>query len=358
MGNRVTIKDVAREAEVSIKTVSNVLNNCGNMRPATRQRVEETMKRLGYTLNVSARAMKTGGTRLIGLGIFDFSQPFAPYLADIVIGYTKQRGYGVIINTYGVGGKGIPTIIDDTYRLGADGWLFFTERPLEHEGAVLEQPYPLVVAGDYLSYGKADLVTMPNVAAISDTTGRLLDTGMRRIALLGAPHIGETNDSVLLGDLDDAARKSILTASEGTQPLRMQGYVKAFEQRGLSADWNMAVSSPIWDQPGGMRAACKLLDSDARPEAIICLNDAMALGAMYELQRRGLRIPEDVQVVGFDNVPEGKFSTPALTTIDPHVEDYARHAVDMLIERIEGYDGPARTYTTDFKLVERASTSL
>ena len=358
MGSRVTIKDVAREAGVSIKTVSNVLNNCGSMRPETRQRVEQTMRRLGYTLNVSARAMRSGGTRLIGLGIFDFSQPFAPYLADIVIDYARQREYGVIINTYGSGGRGLPTIIDDTYRLGADGWLFFAERPLSNEGAILSQPYPVVLTGDYLSYGKCDLVTMPNRAAISDVTGRLLDAGLRRIALLGAPHDCQEDITFSLRDLDEPARKAILAAPEGMQHLRMQGYVQAFEQRGLPVDWGMAIATPIWNQPGGVRAARKLLDSDARPEAIICLNDAMAFGAMHELQRRGLRIPDDVQVVGFDNVPEGEFSTPGLTTIDPHMQDYAHHAVDMLIERIEGYDGSARTYTTDFELVERASTRL
>ena len=79
MGNRVTIKDVAREANVSIKTVSNVLNDTGSMRPDTRRRVEEAMRKLGYTVNISARAMRSGGTKLIGLNIFDFSQPFVPF---------------------------------------------------------------------------------------------------------------------------------------------------------------------------------------------------------------------------------------------------------------------------------------
>lgn len=79
MGNLVTIKDVAREANVSIKTVSNVLNDTGSMRPDTRRRVEEVMHKLGYTVNISARAMRSGGTKLIGLNIFDFSQPFVPF---------------------------------------------------------------------------------------------------------------------------------------------------------------------------------------------------------------------------------------------------------------------------------------
>lgn len=91
---------------------------------------------------------------------------------------------------------------------------------------------------------------------------------------------------------------------------------------------------------------------------MLCLNDAIALGAIHELQRRGLRVPADVQLIGFDNVPESEYSVPALTTIDPHVDDYAKHAVDMLIERIEEYSWPARTYTTDFTVVERASAKL
>lgn len=344
MGNRVTIKDVAREAEVSIKTVSNVLNDCGSMRPETRARVEETMRRLGYTLNVSARAMKTGGTRLIGLGIFDFSQPFAPYLADIVIDYARQRQYGVLINTYGQGGEGIPTIVDDTYRLGADGWLFFTERPLENEGRVLDQPYPLVLMGDYLSYGRCDLVTMPNVEAVACLVERLWKSGRRHIGLLGSPFGWSVEQT--------------MKAKEGTHPLRTQGYVEGLRRCGVEVDWSLVGAAPLWNHAGGVQATADLLDTGVKPDALICLNDAMAFGAMHELQRRGLRVPDDIEVVGFDNVPESRYSVPALTTIDPHVEDYARHAVDMLIERIEGYDGPARTYTTDFTLVERASTRL
>nr|WP_065504818.1 LacI family DNA-binding transcriptional regulator [Bifidobacterium breve] len=90
MGNRVTIKDVAQLAGVSMKTVSNVVNNTGRMRPQTRERVEHAMQQLGYTVNLSARAIRSGGTKLIGLNIFDFSQPFASYLTDKVIEFAKH----------------------------------------------------------------------------------------------------------------------------------------------------------------------------------------------------------------------------------------------------------------------------
>ena len=88
----------------------------------------------------------------------------------------------------------------------------------------------------------------------------------------------------------------------------------------------------------------------------MCLNDALAIGVIHELQRRGVRVPQDMQVIGFDNVPDAGYCMPGLTTIDPHVDDYARHAVDMLIARIEGSADPFRTYVTSYDLVRRAST--
>ena len=104
VAKRVTITDVARETGVSIKTVSNVLNNTGSMRPETRQRVQDAIERLGYRVNVSARAMKTGGTKLIGLAITDFCQPFMPYLADSIVAAARSRGYAVITDTYNSAG--------------------------------------------------------------------------------------------------------------------------------------------------------------------------------------------------------------------------------------------------------------
>lgn len=262
-----------------------------------------------------------------------------------VIEFAKQREYGVIINTYGSGGMGLADNIEETYRLGADGWIFFTERALENKGEVLQQPYPVVLGGDYLSYGKCDQVTMPNTEAVRFAVGRLLDTGVRTIAVIGASP-------------DMHGWEDVRDQRDGTQSLRIQGYVQAHEECGLTVDWRYVIPLLGWNQHGGVQAAASMLDSLPCPQAVLCLNDAIALGAIHELQRRGLRVPADVQLIGFDNVPESEYSVPALTTIDPHVDDYAKHAVDMLIERIEGYSGPARTYTTDFTVVERASTKL
>lgn len=346
MSDRVTIKDVAREAGVSFKTVSNVINNTGRFRASTRDNVLHAIEKLGYVSNSSARSLKTGVTRLIGLSIFDFSQPFASFLADQVIYYARQRGYGVIVNTYGSGHDCVKITLDQAAILPADGWLIFMNQPLENEGAILEQqPYPIVLAGDYLSYGKADLVTMPNVESLRDVTGQLLDAGYRKIALFGA-----------IADCQDPAY--YLHVAQGTQELRVRGYIEAFIERGLQPDPSLLFS---WKQlmiDSGIHAVERMLEGRERPEVIVCLNDAMALGAMHGLTLHGIEVPEDIQIIGFDNVPESAIANPSLTTIDPHIPDYAHHGVDMLIERIQGYNGPVRTYTTQYSIVERASLHI
>jgi DNA-binding LacI/PurR family transcriptional regulator len=343
MRSRVTIKNVAEESGVSIKTVSNVLNGTGSMRSSTRERVLEAMDKLGYTVNVSARSLKTGSSKLIGLAVFDFLQPFSSYFANQVIDAARERGYGVIISTYASGGAGVPSIIEETYRLGADGWIFFTDTALDDEASILSQPYPTVLAGDYSAYGKADLVTMPNIEALEKTTGDLLDRGYRSVALVGAPM--------------DRNWDRVLNAKEGTQELRIQGYARALYQRGMEVDWSRVISVYRLNSVSGVCAGDELLKGE-RPDAVVCLDDALAFGLSTELQRCGCRIPEDMAVVGFDNVPEAAFSTPRLTTIDPHTDDYARKAVKMLIERIEGYNGPPRTFMSDFSLIERDSTRI
>ena len=321
MGNRVTIKDVAREANVSIKTVSNVLNDTGSMSPISFVPPDRIARAEILTVYPSLRITSSTRRRVSGLIL------------------------PVSFSTYGSDGEGLVASVDESYRLGAEGWILFVMSPLADEGAVLEQPYPIVTTGDHLAYGKSDWITMPNIESISTVVGRFLDEGAQTVALMG-----------VLPELVDEA--VLRRQTEGTQALRAQGYVKAFEERGLSVNWRYVIPAESMNQREGMRVTKAMLDKLPCPDVVVCLNDAIALGAIHELQRCGLHVPDDVQVVGFDNVPEAEYSVPALTTIDPHIDDYAKHAVDMLIDRIEGYSGPARTYTTDFTLVERASTRL
>ncbi|NMM99142.1 LacI family DNA-binding transcriptional regulator [Bifidobacterium olomucense] len=339
---RVTITDVARQAGVSIKTVSNVINNSGSMRPETRERVRKTITSMGYSVNYSARSLKTGVSKLIGLATFDFTQSFTALFAQSLIEVARERDYGVVINTYDLDGTGLPEAVDRIPSLGADGWIFLSGKPLANEGAILQQQYPIVFVGDFDAYGKADSVRVPSREAMDALVSRLLAKGFRRIGLIGAPEGVDANN--------------VMQASEGAGPLRLRGFVEAFSRLGIPVDWNLVIPESRWLSSDGERAIRDLLGRVACPEIIICLNDALAFGAVHELQRMGLQIPQDVQVIGFDNVQECQFSTPTLSTVDLHMEAFASAAVDMLIGRINGDTGPFQTVTTDFTFVERAST--
>ncbi|MFT8357109.1 MAG: LacI family DNA-binding transcriptional regulator [Bifidobacterium aquikefiri] len=345
MTRRVTIKDVARDANVSIKTVSNVVNHSGSMRPETRERVKRSMKHLGYQVNISARSLKTGVTNLIGLGIFDFAQPFAPYFADKVIEAARRKGYGVIISTYESEESGIAEIIRRNQEVSAAGWIYFNDQPLTHEGEILEQPYPIVVAGDYLTYDKVDSVTMQNYEPIKLVTKRLHVSGCTKIAVLGSP-------------TGNPRREDFESAQEGTAWLRIKGYLDALKELHVAVDWSMLIPCKKLRERDGIESLRSFLAVHDCPDAILCMNDALALAAIHELQRKGLQVPADVQVTGFDNVPEAEYSTPSLTTVDPNLDDYVERVLDMLIERIHGYSGPARRTTIDCSIVERDSAQF
>ena len=347
---RVTITDVAKEAHVSIKTVSNVINDSGSMRPETRQRVKQVIERLGYTINYSARSLKTGTTRIIGLAIMAFDQPWTAMYAGELIRAARRHGYSLVIDTYDDGG--LSSIIDETYRVNADGWVFYADQPLADCKDMLKQRYPVVLTGDSLAYGLVDSVTMPNVQPIYDITSALIAKGVECIGLIGAP-----DDLVVKHRLGD-----VNSLREGTRILRTQGYCRAFADAGIDVNENVVIEGGRWDMNWGARGARHLLSvpafRDARSRAVVCLNDALALGALHVFKEHGWRVPEDVQVSGFDDIEESRHCNPALTTVNSHLDQYADSAISMLIERIEGSDSPVRAISTDYVIQRRASTAF
>src|SRR5699024_10973464 len=157
----------------------------------------------------------------------------------------------------------------------------------------------------------------------------LLDTGRQRVALVGA-HDGEVI---------------------GSAGLRLAGYRDALETRGMAADDDLIVAAGTWHRVDGLRATRDLIARGADFDALFALNDTLAFGAMRALEESGRSVPNDVAVMGFDNIDESAYSVPALTTVDPGREWIARRAVDALIDRIEGADARPSTMLADFTIV-------
>jgi DNA-binding LacI/PurR family transcriptional regulator len=332
----VRMKEVASRAGVSVKTVSNVVNGYLHVAPATRERVQRAIDEMGYRPNLSARSLRSGRTGIIAVAVPRLDEPYFAELAAAVIAVADEHGCTVLVDqTDGLREReqlavaGIrPDLIDglilSPLALGADG----LQAP---SGAST----PLVLLGERISDTRHDHVAIDNVAAARLATEHLLSLGRTRVAAIGTMH-------------------SVVAQ---TARLRRTGYREALAAAGRAflPDHEQEVDG--FTREAGARAADRLLDLPERPDAVFCFSDLLALGALHALQRRGVRVPEDVAVIGIDGIAESRFSTPTLSTVAQDVDEIARLAVDALLHRLaDGAGDPPRELAASHVLLVRDST--
>jgi len=192
---------------------------------------------------------------------------------------------------------------------------------------------PVVLLGE-VSQKLADRVWVDSVAAARDMTLALGRTGRRRIAVLGA-----------------AGRRGSAAAV-----LRTRGYQAGLEELGIAWDDSLIIPCEKWSPDAAARALSAYLDSNPVPEALFCFTDSMALGALSVLWKRGIKVPDDVAVAGFDDIAHAKYAVPALTTVSFDKRQVASEALRLLTERMGNREGPQRVVAVDYEIVEREST--
>lgn len=309
----VTMNDVARVAGVSLKTVSNVLNDYEFIRPATKQKVLDAINELGYEANLTARSLRSGKSRMLGLVLADLSAPYYAELASRLMTVASARGYRVLVEQSAALEENELSALHGPFRQLTDGLLFTPLRLDPDTVADRRGGKPLVMLGEHIQDPRFDTVTMKNVRAAQAMTAHLLAGGRRRIAVIGASP-------------EDSA---------GSPGLRLTGYRQALKDAGVDFEPALIVPSE-WRRDAGASAVDALLDSAVPFDAVFGLNDALALGALHELLIRGVKVPQDVAVAGFDDIDEARFASPALTTVAPGMQEIAERSVGLLIDRIEG----------------------
>lgn len=331
------MQDVARLAGVSVKTVSNVLAGYEHVSARMHERVMAAVAELNYEINVSARNLRVGRTRVLGLAVPELSQAYFAELADSVIRAAGERGYTVLIEQTVAQGAREVSAIGTMRKHSIDGLIYSPLSLDDSDLAQIEVDFPVVVLGERIPGSAAHHVTMSNRQAMREATEHLIHLGRRQIAVVGAHPDGPV----------------------GTGASRLQGYHDALASAGIHPNPALVMDAALWHRSYGVDAVDRLLDSGVDFDAVVCFNDALALGAMRALQRRGRRIPEDVAVVGFDDIEDSRFSTPSLTTVSPERDEIARTAVDMLVRMVDGELGPlpARLVETGFTLVVRESSA-
>lgn len=333
----VTLRDVAVKSGVSIRTVSNVVNGYAPVAEATRLRVQATIDALGYRPNLMARNLKQGRSRVIALVVPELDVPYFAELTRLVIAEARAHGYTVIIDqTDGDELQERELVVQNSRALGFDGVILSPVALSQSDLSARATTVPIVLLGERISSSGVDHVAIDNVAAAREATTHLISRGRRRIAAIGDQpyNTGETAQ------------------------LRTIGYRQAHEQAGMKVDDTLVVQTNRFHRENGARAMTELLALESRPDAIFCYNDLLALGAMRVALTHALRIPEDLAVVGFDNIEDGQYSTPTLTTVAPDKHEIARQAVTQLIARIDSTDAnEPREIRAGYNLVVRESTA-
>ncbi|MFG2891317.1 LacI family DNA-binding transcriptional regulator [Streptomyces sp. NPDC048248] len=332
---RPRIKDVAEYAGVSPKTVSNVINNFEHVSDRTREAVREAIVALGYRVNIAGRQLRQGRTGMITLAVPELDVAYFSELAKHVMMEADRRGRTVLLHQTGGARERELAALHGFDAQFTDGVILSPLALQPRDLATRDRGLPVVLLGERPAEGSTDHVAIDNVRAAREATEHLLARGRRRIAVVGGKVRGP----------------------QGTDRLRTDGYREALKEAGIPFNGDLVVPVDAYHWTDGARAAAALMGSEQRPDALLCLNDHLALGGLRALYELGRSVPGDLDVVGFDDIEASRFSVPSLTTVSPDKKEIARAAVALLLDRIEEpVAGPLQDHVVGHELKVREST--
>lgn len=328
------MKDIARDLGVSVITVSKVLRNHPDIGEETRERVLRRMRELNYQPNLAARALVTGKTFALGLIVPDLVHPFFAEVAKGLSGVLRERGFGLLIASSEENPELERQEIEHLVARRVDALLIASaqDAPASFH-SLAERKIPFVLLDRLFCDLAANFVGIDDEAAGRLATEHLLAVGSRRPAHIRGPEV-----STALG--------------------RLAGYEQALAAAAIEP---IVVREETGDESGessGYRAMKELLAHDPRPDGVFCYNDPTAMGAMQAILEAGLRIPEDLAVIGCGNVQYAQFLRVPLTSVDQSSAEIGRQAAELALTLVASKQPPApRVVRLPPRLVARASTA-
>lgn len=342
-----TMTDVARAAGVSRATASYALRGDPRIAPDTADKVRAAAASLHYTANLSAKSLRSGRSGLIGVAIFELDKPYPSEMSAAVSREAARHGLETIVQQTSNSKEREISILRKVTSQLCDGTIFSPGNVSVEEISALHGGKPLVLLDDIADDPLFDCVFTACESGAEAAIRHLVDVGCRSIGVLGADY-----ESLL----DDSQSTSV-------SGRRLAGALKALDEAGIEIDERHVVHT-LWEMEDARRAAHRIVDEGLAFDGLFCMTDTVALGAIRGFADRGVRVPQDVAVIGFDGINEGEYSTPSLSTIRTDLDDLARKAVGLLLARLdEDANGlprerraPVRRLTADYRLVAREST--
>lgn len=340
--------DVAERSGVSIATVSRVYRTPESVRAQTRERVLDAARELGYVPSGNARGLASRTTGVLGLCFPDYADPDAEADAeadsdadDAVMLYSDQiirgmeraarrHGYALLIAASLEGG---PESLVAKVAGRVDGFAVLAQTVPTEDLEVISRRLPVVMLAGPREIDHLDHIVVANADGQRELTRHLIeDHGLRRLVFVG-------------GDTDSPDAEA-----------RFLGFQEACREAGLPAPDEPALRTTMMKQAEGARAAETLLDRGGeRPEAMLFANDQMAVGALRALARRGVRVPQDMAVTGFDGIPLGRIVQPPLTTVRQPIRRLGEQAVELLVQRLSDTGREPVSLTLPVSVIRRAS---
>ncbi len=341
----VTIKDVARKAQVSTATVSYVLNNTGQVSQKTREQVLKVVEELNYSMNTIAKTLRTSKSRTVGVIVEDMTVFVSPAIVDGVNQFVEEHDYHIILQNLRLtqrfghdfegaarASKQLKQAIGVLLSRQIDGIIYIGEHSRDVSDILGEVNRPVIYTHCFTRSSLDYTINYNDFTPAYEAAQYLIDLGHRDIALI--------------------------TGLSNSTPgrLRYEGFSQALREAGIDLP-EKYVKQGDWEYASAFQAAQELCFLQNRPTAIFAMNDVMALGAVDAASQQSLEVPRDLSVIGFDNREISRFHHPRLTTIEPPYHAMGSLAADILLQLLEGEQPQERRFLLDCTFIPRESTS-
>lgn len=326
-----TILDVAKEAGVSVATVSRVLNESPSVSPITREKVQSVIKRLKYEPNLLGRNLRRSETKMILVLLPNISNSFYVKVVKGIEDIGHRNGYNIMLCNTDLDMQRERMYLGLLKNKLADGVIFMAPELSRDELNEIGRGFPVVQCCEYKRGAEVSHVSIDNRVAAGKIINHLISLGHKRIAMISC------------------INKFVSTYD------REQGYKKALEDNSIEIDTEL-IKYGDYSFKSGLIATKELLSQSVRPTAIFAISDMMAIGAIKEIKSSGMKVPDDVAVAGFDNISYASMYDPALTTISQHQYDLGCTAMELLLKQIKVGIKLPKEIILEHELIIREST--
>jgi LacI family transcriptional regulator, repressor for deo operon, udp, cdd, tsx, nupC, and nupG len=324
----VRISDVAKLANVSTATVSRVLSNSGNVKKETTEKVLEAIRKLNYQPNMLARQLRKLETKTILVVVPDITNTFFSKVLRGIEHVAIENDYEVLLGDTGNNIERESGYLNILRQRKADGMIMLTARLEARELEEIASEFPVVLACEYLEGSTIPTVSIDNISSARKATEYLIHLGHRRIGFISGP-------------------LNVILSRD-----RLKGFQQAMAQHGIPVE-SLLVQEGDFSFESGYNMMMKFLALDQPPTAVFASNDEMAIGAIKAIKSRGLRVPDDISVVGFDDIQFASIYEPALTTISQPMFEIGKKAMELLIKLINKDKLEKSQYILEDQLVIR-----